>query len=120
MFQNFESLVMNSQEFISDQVESTLFINKLYMIISVVLSTLFVGITMYYSNFLNSFKIKVLSFFSELDRDLMNLCEKCSSDFYEFMISNDKEVLKQNKKDVMVYSKSRQNFLNKNKKDMRD
>ena len=81
--------------------------NKYYVTITSVLIVLLIVMSIYFISVVLRFKVSVLTFFAEIDRESMLVSASTAKEFYRFLVNDEREQLERSKQVLDEYQKQK-------------
>jgi hypothetical protein len=89
----FSIFIETAEKLINSQVDYSVNMNKYYVAITSFLIIFLIVLSLYFVSVVLRFKVSVLTFFAEIDRDSMLASASTAREFYRFLVNDEKEQL---------------------------
>ncbi len=103
MKEQFSIFIETAERLINNQVDFAINMNKYYVTITSVLIVLLILISLYFVSVVLRFKVSVLTFFAEIDRESMLVSSSTAKEFYRFLVNDEREQLEKSKRVLDEY-----------------
>ncbi|TNV87551.1 hypothetical protein FGO68_gene3849 [Halteria grandinella] len=118
LYTSFTALTDVSQSLISKQVSYSIEMNKYYVSITAVLVLTLTAGSVYLISVVLRFKSRVLAFFAEIDVSVIAFNEQCSREFYEYLVTDEKRILEECRKNIEEYNRVKASNLEQQESQM--
>jgi hypothetical protein len=95
--------IETAEKLINSQVDYSVNMNKYYVAITSFLIIFLIVLSLYFVSIVLRFKVSVLTFFAEIDRDSMLASASTAREFYRFLVNDEKEQLDKSRQVLEEY-----------------